>query len=463
MSGEVEEAQTLFSRLPEDFTGRTSILVDFAGKLYEAELLIQSSFIIAAKITDRSTNQKMFGDFAMKEIQEKLRDGRGKVEVYRLREDEFKKILGENEDALLELIVDLKNLAGETKQAPQTTDKTQTPKPPASMPEEEGNPDNLETDWQIFNEEWKKYDEKQKPFLEALLKQKFKTEKEPDNEAQNLEQIKPVVPQIEDVEKKLTEYDVRLQEKTGDYSTNKARGDEVAQPAEKKYRVEEISDEMILGGGAEEIKKPAASKTSETPNIENKISTPPSTSSSYQTTPNKETVSSAESKQPQTTDSTSKPTSTEELLDKTTKEIESLKQRVEIFWGYDKKKKRFVGMDYKTAKENGCLPPEYEQQMGQQTLAQPVSQVAASPVAAEAVKAEVTESRSQQVTECVIPILKKKPGLVDRMKLMKTPSILKVLDKIDGRKTIEQIKKETKLPPEEVDRALDALRKEGYI
>jgi hypothetical protein len=59
--------------------------------------------------------------------------------------------------------------------------------------------------------------------------------------------------------------------------------------------------------------------------------------------------------------------------------------------------------------------------------------------------------------------LKKKPGIMDKMRLLKNPVSVMVIDKIDGKKTIGQITEEIRVSPEEAANALEQLKKAGYI
>jgi hypothetical protein len=59
--------------------------------------------------------------------------------------------------------------------------------------------------------------------------------------------------------------------------------------------------------------------------------------------------------------------------------------------------------------------------------------------------------------------LKKKPGVMDKMRLLKFPVSVMVIEKIDGQKTLLQITDEIKVTPEEAAKAMEILKKGGYV
>lgn len=175
-----------------------------------------------------------------------------------------------------------------------------------------------------------------------------------------------------------------------------------------------------------------------------------------------------------------KEASGEEWDEKTSSEISDLKKDVDVYWGWDKRKKRFVGIDGAEAP----APPERKYDELTEAVAPPKSKVplAQCSVLREELKKQAADAREivikkEEVTQAMlaaqtqqqsppqtdVPQLKKKIGFMDKLKYAKYPQIIKVMEKVDGKKSIDDLARETKLTPASVKYIVEKLASDGYL
>jgi len=65
--------------------------------------------------------------------------------------------------------------------------------------------------------------------------------------------------------------------------------------------------------------------------------------------------------------------------------------------------------------------------------------------------------------ELDVPEFRKKIGLFDKLKYAKYPQIVKVMEKVDGKKNVEELARETKLTPSAVSYIVEKLASDGYV
>jgi hypothetical protein len=175
-----------------------------------------------------------------------------------------------------------------------------------------------------------------------------------------------------------------------------------------------------------------------------------------------------------------KEASGEEWGDKTSSEISDLKKDVDVYWGWDKRKKRFVGID--GAEMPGA--PEKKPDELTDSIA-PVNKLkvplAQCSVLREELKKQAADAREivikkEEVAQALlaaqtppeppqsdVPQLKKKIGFMDKLKYAKYPQIIKVMEKVDGKKSIDELARETKLTSASVKYIVEKLSTDGYL
>jgi hypothetical protein len=169
----------------------------------------------------------------------------------------------------------------------------------------------------------------------------------------------------------------------------------------------------------------------------------------------------------------------EEWDEATSSEISDLKKDADVYWGWDKRKKRFVGID-------GAEMPASTEKIPEgitETVAPPKSKVtlAQCAVLREELKKQASDAREivikkEEVAQALlasqapqeppqpdIPLLKKKIGFMDKLKYAKYPQIIKVMEKVDGKKSIDDLSRETKLTPAAVKYIIEKLVSDGYL
>lgn len=162
-------------------------------------------------------------------------------------------------------------------------------------------------------------------------------------------------------------------------------------------------------------------------------------------------------------------------------EINQLKRDADVYWGWDKKKKRFVGIDGVGGEGPEKRPdepapsdvhPKSKTPLAQcAVLREELKKQAAAVDSREIVisKEEVSQAlvASQTPTapqpQMGIPELKKKIGFLDKLKYAKYPQIVKVMEKVDGKKNVDELAKETKLTPAAVLYITEKLASDGYL
>jgi hypothetical protein len=176
-----------------------------------------------------------------------------------------------------------------------------------------------------------------------------------------------------------------------------------------------------------------------------------------------------------------------ELINNTSSEINEHNKSVDVYWGWDKRKKRFVGIEGveangtngeepgknkaatpspdSKAPANSCtvLREELKKQTEQAQQAQ------AAPREIVIKKEELIQAQEVQPEEPappptgVVPELKKKIGFMDKLKYAKYPQIVKVLEKVNGKKTVDDLSTETGLTPATVKYVVEKLAADGYL
>ena len=174
-----------------------------------------------------------------------------------------------------------------------------------------------------------------------------------------------------------------------------------------------------------------------------------------------------------------KEASGEEWDDKASSEIIDLKKDADVYWGWDKRKKRFVGIDGAEAPSSEKNPDEITETVAPPRLKAPLAQC---KVLREELKKQAADTREivikkEEVTQALlaaqaqqqpppqtdVPQLKKKIGFMDKLKYAKYPQIIKVMEKVDGKKSIDDLAIETKLTPPAVKYIIDKLVSDGYL
>jgi hypothetical protein len=175
-----------------------------------------------------------------------------------------------------------------------------------------------------------------------------------------------------------------------------------------------------------------------------------------------------------------KEASGEEWDETPTSEISDLKKEVDVYWGWDKRKKRFVGKDGVDAPMSSEKPPdELNETVVPPKLQVPLVQCAVlrEELKKQAVDAREIVIKKEEVAEALmaaqthpepphqldIPQLKKKIGFMDKLKYAKYPQIIKVMEKVDGKKSIDDLACEAKLTPAAVKYIIDKLVSDGYL
>ena len=160
-------------------------------------------------------------------------------------------------------------------------------------------------------------------------------------------------------------------------------------------------------------------------------------------------------------------------------EISDPKKDVDVYWGWDKRKKRFVGIDgVELPVSSEKKPDEIIETAAPPKLKVPLVQC---NVLREELKKQVADAREivikkEEVTEALMaarirqeplrvdtPQLKKKIGIMDKLKYAKYPQIIKVMEKVDGKKSIDDLARETKLTPAAVKYIIEKLIADGYL
>ncbi|MFZ2456972.1 MAG: winged helix-turn-helix domain-containing protein [Candidatus Altiarchaeia archaeon] len=175
-----------------------------------------------------------------------------------------------------------------------------------------------------------------------------------------------------------------------------------------------------------------------------------------------------------------KEASGEEWDEKTSSEISDLKKEVDVYWGWDKRKKRFVGIDGADAPVSSeKKPDEITGTVAPLKSKTPLAQCA---LLREEIKKQAADAREivikkEEVTEALlvaqaqppplppmdVPQLKKKIGFMDKLKYAKYPQIIKIMEKVDGKKSLDDLARETKLTPAAIKYIIDKLVSDGYV
>jgi len=117
-----EDFYKVCSELGTTFSGAMRLLSNFEGKLYQADLLIDNGFIIAASLKNLNDNISIYKEDAIREIKEKLGGSRGNLDIYSFGQEDMKIAIDDNPEAILESKINLHNL--EIKVAPRYEKKS---------------------------------------------------------------------------------------------------------------------------------------------------------------------------------------------------------------------------------------------------------------------------------------------------------------------------------------------------
>ena len=175
-----------------------------------------------------------------------------------------------------------------------------------------------------------------------------------------------------------------------------------------------------------------------------------------------------------------KEASGEEWDEKASSEISDQKKDVDVYWGWDKRKKRFVGIDGADAPMSSeknpdeitetVAPPKLKAPLAQcKVLREELKKQAADTREIVIKKEEVAQAllnaqaQQQHPPQIDVPQLKKKIGFMDKLKYAKYPQIIKVMEKVDGKKSIDDLAIETKLTPAAVKYIIEKLVSDGYL
>ncbi len=569
---------------------------------YEAELILQNNFIIAASLKCPAESTQIFGEEAFQGILDYIKESSGEVVAYELSDEGFKSYLGGKDSSLLELVRDLGKTLGDIGRVDVDVRK-------------EGL-FSLEAQWKDFEAKWKQFEEREKPYLEMILKgdlrdrsykvnvdipapeepsedkvsgeEKSEHKEVPAASPEPAETVKESKPSSEeqaqtaqagdaqaegmDSQKSYAEPSKSMEDSPDEKSLDEMilREDpweriteespmaaaeekekeeaepETPEPAAETEEQEETpassektqsedfneqvrdailgrthqritqkgildreessaaqtpkasSDEWLTRANAtlQRLKKKKEAKKSETPS---EGSQKPSNESPPATAPaqlqeeapeqnatapaNTEPESPAAEEQAPITNEASNESS-EELVDKTTSEIRDLNKNADVYWGWDKRKKHFVGIGGAPQETAGNAPDENKLAAQPQESKEPLPDSAAPQ---EEPKTQQTPQEPQNTREIVIkkeeliqaaqaaaqkpqqrprpevPEFKKKIGLLDKLKYAKYPQIIKVIERVDGKKTVDELAKETRLTPEAVEYIIEKLTADGHV
>lgn len=155
-----------------------------------------------------------------------------------------------------------------------------------------------------------------------------------------------------------------------------------------------------------------------------------------------------------------------EWMEKASSEIQKLKQKADVYWGWDTKKKKFVGKEIGFGEEPPEEKPEPEKQQ-EKKEEKPAEKPAEKPQAPpEGIKPQIIEEPKEQPEmpeEKQTPELKKKIKFADKLKFMNSKETILILGTIDGKKTIEEIAKETQVSLQETKEIILDLAEKGYV
>ena len=117
-----EDFYKVCSDLGTAFGGAIRLFNNFEGKLYQADLLIDNGFIIAASVKNLNDNITIYGEDAIREIKEKLGGSQGNLDIYSFTQEDMKIAIDDNPESVLESKISLHNL--EIKIAPKYKKKS---------------------------------------------------------------------------------------------------------------------------------------------------------------------------------------------------------------------------------------------------------------------------------------------------------------------------------------------------
>jgi hypothetical protein len=276
-------------------------------------------------------------------------------------------------------------------------------------------PDALDKDWSRLQEEWNELDQKQKQYLEKLTPHELETTSQESAETE---------PLVEDIENKLAEYETKSKEL-------ELLHDNMA----KNAAAEPLSNNPVLDEGLKQNIGEAIPKAAQ------------------ETVPPKNIVSSFTGLL-----KGKSPAAPEKLPDKNDEAIKKTMQKTSP-------PKNMGGSFTDLLKGKLSAIPEKPRKPVKAENETPKPAVLVETAVKEETKPEASEGFDEfPIPEENQPLkLKKKPGVMDKMRLLKFPVSVMVLEKIDGKKTLIQITDEIKVTPEEAVKAMEILKKGGYV
>ncbi len=519
-TGSIKEIGSILKSLPEEFKGSIHVALSSGGKAYEVDILVQSDFIIAVSFKEPSAKRTVYGEKAFEEFMAAVTSCDGTFEAASLTDNEFRLVVNANEGALLELIRDLvktvQEISGE-----------EVIEGMEGWEDLEDEWTDLEKQWKNLEEREKPYREMimRQEFgtssIEQLsdsmiLKGEVTAHREPMGEEsfhQNAreepaEEIpdEMILEEEEEAPKKQAQPAQEL--KGAPYGSNAPRESiyqEDSLQDDAKKDIEEISDDVMLKDEAdkkeeespdriegrlsaeslkmqesrllEELRQARASLEAEKKEALN-THTPAQAGPSVARSPLEEsllrarearilqeveTAREAAAAKPAVKEAAGEPAEKEESrewMDKASSEIQRLKKSVDVYWGWDKKKKRFVGIDGDNP--DATVLAQEEIPVGAFTEKGPVTEVKVEVKPEERNPADALQAPLDKGPR-LVPEYKKNIGFRDKLKYVTSKQTLVVIAAIDGKKSLEQIEKETSTDKATMKTIIDQLVADGYV
>jgi len=469
-SGAVKDIGQTLKDLPEEFKGTIHISTTLAGKAYEADILVQNDFIIAVSFKEPAAKRIVYGEKAFDELMGTAKGSEGSFEANALTDNEFRLVVNANEGALLELIRDLVK----------TVHEISGEEAIAGM---EGWED-LEDEWTDLEKQWKDLEEREKPYRDMIMCQELAPEsieqmtdaiilkdevtahKEPLMEGSFREEAREE-PSEEISDEAILEEDDEpperaLVEPAPENEDASAPKEEILSiddtlQDEIKQELAEISDEIILKDDVEKKEIVEAPKTAPAKSLsddsllkeaEDRILQEVERSRQAAKKPLEE-VKAKELRE-----------DSREWMNKATSEIQKLKKSVDVYWGWDKKKKRFVGMD---GAENPQAAARAQEDIPVPSFTEKCSMKEVKLEEKPEQKLLSTSPLQPENTPRQIPEFRKKIGFKDKLRYVTSKQTLLVMAAIDGKKSVEELAKETSTDMATMKTIIDQLVTDGYV
>jgi hypothetical protein len=425
-TGELNQLKAALDRIDSGFKGVLQCKGKANDQAYEADILIRDGLIIAASRRNTENNETVYGKKAFEEILRGMRDKSGRLELYSLSNDELKAIVRKEEDVLLEEVKDISSLVIEDK---------------ADNATRQG--DDLEKEWKDLNKEFSELDKKDKASIEGLITedQEKKDPKKGIDIPLPAKKIQTEGPKKEEPmilkEPTLRFKDVQLEE-----------------PKLQAKQPAQIKDSHNPPTGANEIHAEASRIAGMLKTTEKPKTIAPEPAPIIEIHKPIEKPKDILPEAPQTQKPPAAPVEvpaqpTQDALEKTGQEIQEMKKNVEVYWGWDEKRQKFVGKEAPIGEKKILSMPQAPEQT------KPA--VKEAPLAEERILAKTVGNKDK------VPTLLKSLSIKDRMAYITSPKIVRVLEKIDGKRSITDLSRDTGIPIEDVKHILEHLKSDGHL